>query len=50
MILRICGGFLIVLGIISLFLRIEAGALFAILGAGLFVLDDYQRKQKPKNG
>jgi hypothetical protein len=50
MILRICGGFLIVLGIVSLIVRIEAGALFVILGAGMFVLDDYQRKQIRKNG
>jgi hypothetical protein len=39
-----------VLGIISLIVRIEGGLLFAILGAGLFLLDDYQRKQKRKNG
>ena len=50
MTLRICGGFLIVLGIVSLIIRIEAGVLFAIVGAGMFVLDDYQRKQKRKNG
>jgi len=50
MIICICAGFLIVLGIVSLIFRLESGALIVILGAGLLVLDDKQRKRRLKNG
>jgi hypothetical protein len=44
MILRIGAGFLIVLGIVSLVFRLESGVLLVIIGAGLLIVHDKQRK------
>jgi len=48
--IRWCAGFLIALGIVSLFIHLESGALIVIVGAFLLVMDDRQRKRRPKNG
>jgi hypothetical protein len=48
--IRLCAGFLIVLGIASLFFHLESGALIVIVGAFLIVLDDRQRKRQSRNG
>jgi hypothetical protein len=50
MIPRVCAGFLIFLGIISLIFHLRAGAFMVVIGAALLVMGDKQRKRKLKNG
>lgn len=50
MILRICAGFLIVLGIVSLVFHFGSGVPPVIIGTGLLIVDDKQRKRKLTNG
>jgi hypothetical protein len=49
MIPRICAGFLISLGILSLILHLRAGAFMVVIGAVLLVIVEDQRKRKLKN-
>jgi hypothetical protein len=50
MIPRLCADFLICLGILSLILHLRAGAFMVVIGTVLLVVDENQRKRKPKNG
>jgi hypothetical protein len=50
MIPRLCAGFLIFLGIISLIFHLRAGAFMVVIGAVLLVVDENQRKRKRTNG
>jgi hypothetical protein len=47
--IRLCASFLIVLGIVTLFLHLASGVLIVIVGAFLIVVDDRQRKRKSRN-
>ncbi len=49
MILSICAGLLIVLGIVSLVCALESGVRL-VIGVGLLIVDDKQRKRKLTNG
>jgi hypothetical protein len=50
MIPRICAGFLIFLGVISLIFHLRSAAFMVVIGAALLVIDGNQRKRKLNNG